>query len=125
MTVVHGGKRYRDRDLDIEAHLMNIAAQAAGHVTADDWGNLTGDDGGLSAFADARAMPGGVRADFDPDRETFEELADARNYLVWGIERDYAAFLRGESEATARYERRMRALRALVVAWWELRTPAA
>lgn len=115
----------RPRNLEIEAHLMSIATQAAGHVTFDDWGNPVGDDAGLSAFADSRARPGGIRSDLDADLETFEELADARNYLLWGIERDYAAFLRGESEATARYERRMRALRAVIVAWWELRTEPA
>lgn len=104
---------------------MNIAAQAGGHSTADDWGRPTGDDGGLSAYADSRAMPGGVRADIDADLETFEELADARNYLVWGIERDFAAYLRGESEASARYERRMRALTLVVQTWHALRTEAA
>lgn len=111
MTVIHGGKSLRDRNLEVEAHLMRAAVRATRHA----------DDGGLSAFADSRAWPGGVRTDLDPDGETREELADARNYLVWGLERDFAAYLRGDAVATVRYARRLRALSAVIEAWQALR----
>ena len=100
----------RERDPELEASLMQAAAAAAG---------LPG-DGGLSAYADHRAHPGGVRAELDADQETREELADACNYLRWGIEPIFARVRSGESEFTADYERRLRALSYVVAAWHAL-----
>lgn len=97
----------RPRDLGLERKLTEIAAKSAGlHSTA-----------GLDDFADRRAHPGGVREALDAVQEAAEELADARNYLTWGIERVYDAMLAGDSEATATYERLMRSLAGVVVAW--------
>jgi hypothetical protein len=104
----------RERDIRLERELTATAAASVG---------LT--DMGLSDFADARALPGGVRADIDPDREAMEEYADARNYLVWGIEPIYAQVGALDSRFTDDYERRMRSLRHLVQAWTALRTPSA
>lgn len=89
---------------------MDVASKAAGYFDAD--GN--GDDGGLSAFADARAMPGGVRADLDGVKEAGEEFADARNYLLWEIERIWPLVVAGEPDALDRYSQLFGALSALV-----------
>ena len=104
----------RDRDFVLERSLMEAASAAAGFAN----------DGGLGAYADYRAIPGGVRADIDADQETREELADARNYLVWGIEPIFARVRAGDSQFTADYERRLRALSHLVAAWHALHTEA-
>jgi hypothetical protein len=109
----------RARDIQLERYLTSIAAQAVGHTKLKD-GTVVGDTGGLDEFADGRAHPGGVRASMDYDREIAEELADARNYAVWGIEPYWAEVRAGESRYTADYERRMRALSHLVAAWYAL-----
>lgn len=95
------------RNLERERMLTDLAAKSVG---------LTG-DAGLRAFADRRAAPGGVRERLDAVQEAAEELGDASNYLCWGIERVYDAMLAGDSEATATYERLMRSLAGVVVAW--------
>lgn len=95
---------------------MDTAARAAGFFDTQG----AGDDAGLSAFADQRAWPGGVRADIDGVREAGEEFADARNYLLWEIERIYADVVRGEPEALDRYSMLFGALSALVVCWHAL-----
>lgn len=100
----------RPRDSGLEAHLRDIAVHASGLPN----------DGGLAAFADMRAHPGGVRAHMDPDRECAEELADAWNYLRWGIEQVWDAYLLGDPDAARTYERRMRAMVALLAAWYAL-----
>lgn len=110
----------RDRDIDLERYLTNIAAQAAGHMDVRPDGSMTGNTRGLDGFADHRALPGGVRSEMDYDREMAEELADARNYAVWGIEPIWAEVRAGDSQHTADYERRMRALSHLVAAWHAL-----
>jgi len=110
----------RDRDLELERYLTNIAAQAAGHVEVKPDGTQTGDTRGLDDFADHRALPGGVRAEMDYDREMSEEIADARNYAVWGIEPIWLNVRSGVSEFTADYERRMRCLSYLIAAWHAL-----
>lgn len=104
---VHPEHGKRPRNLELERRLVEIAAKSAG---------LTG-AAGLDDFADARAHPGGVREGLDPAQEAAEELGDARNYLTWGIERIYDLMLAGDSEATATYERLMRSLAGVVVAW--------
>lgn len=104
-----------NRQPALERELVSTACCAAG---------LQGDRG-LNEFADSRAHPGPVRLPRDFDREVAEELADARNYLVWGIAEIYQAFLAGEPLALDVYERRMRCLSALVVAWHELHRDAA
>lgn len=104
------------RDLPLEAHLMDIAARAAECFDAD--GN--GYDAGLSAFADARAWPGGVRADMDGKQEAREEFADARNYLVWEIRKLWPLVEQGEPEALDEYSQLMGALSGLVTVWHRL-----
>jgi len=111
----------RQRNPEIEAHLMDVAARAAGRVTPEGGG----DDLGLGAFAASRVWPGGIRTEVDWDREAREEAADLANYLMFAMQQDFAGYLRGESEASARYERRMRTLKTLVVLWWDLHTVAA
>jgi hypothetical protein len=104
----------RERNLKLERELTDLACEAGG---------LPGAGGrNIRAFADGRALPGGVRLTLDADREAAEELADARNYLVWGIVAIYPAVLAGEPNACANYERRMRALTALIKAWVALHT---
>lgn len=68
----------------------------------------------LNAFADERALPGPVRRRDGQDfvQEAREELADARNYLVW-----HAQVLRREADADARLVKVYRALVALVETW--------
>ena len=74
----------RDRDIAVERELTREAAK-----------RVAADPEPLVLFAEARSDKGPVR-DFptrDFEREVREELADARNYLVWGI---YQAQDRGE-----------------------------
>lgn len=79
-----------------------------------------GDTGGLDDLADRRAHPGGVRPDLDADREAREELADARNYLLWGIERVHARYLEGDQDAGDEVRRRLTALSYVIEAWHAL-----
>lgn len=103
-----------ERDVALERHLTNLAAVAAGLPN----------DRGLRAFADARCLPGPIRTPRNWDQEAAEELADCANYLVWGLIEDYDAYAAGEPEGTARFERRLRALRRVVEAWADLLTEA-
>jgi hypothetical protein len=103
----------RARDIALERRLTDTAAKAAG---------LPG-DGGLWRYANQRAHPGGVRADMDYDEETRQELADACNYLVWGIEPVYASL--GSGQFVDDYERYMRALSRVALAWHELHRRSA
>lgn len=106
----------RPRDFALERQLDELAARSAGHVDATG----RGDDGGLGAFADRRALAGGVRADLDGIRELSEEIADGRNYVVWDVERIWPQVLAGDADASDRYARLMAAHRRLVQAWREL-----
>jgi hypothetical protein len=101
----------RERDLTLERHLTNLAARSIG----------LRDAASLSAFADHRAWPGGVRLDLDPIREIREELADARNYAVWGIERIYQRFLAGDPDVLDEYGKLMDCLSNVCRAWEALR----
>jgi hypothetical protein len=108
-------KERRPRDVTLERELTQLAALAGGNAT----------DYGLRDYADSRAWPGGVRRDLDCDREALEELADCASYLVWGIVPLLEAVHAGVPDALDKYERRMRALSALIVCWRELLTEAA
>jgi hypothetical protein len=103
------------RDPAHEREMVALAARAAG---------LTG-DGGLNAYSESRIWPGPVRDGLDWDQEAREELADCRSYLCWGVLEVYAAMLAGDPRAADLYERRMRALSAVVKAWHELHRDAA
>lgn len=117
----HARNELEPRDHALEAHIMDIAARAADCFDTE--GN--GHDGGLSAFADARALPHGVRVSLDPVKETGEELADACNYLRWGIVRIWPLVVEGEPEALDLYSQMMGALSGLVKVWFALhRTPS-
>lgn len=104
----------RPRDLPLERHITDLAARAAGLPS----------DRGLRHFADRRAWPGGVRTPRDWDQEAAEEIADCSSYLLWGCIEEYDGYLAGEPVATARFERRLRALRRQVESWHELFTDA-
>jgi hypothetical protein len=108
-------KNARPRDVSLERELTQLAALAGGNAS----------DYGLRDYADSRAWPGGVRRDLDCDREALEELADCASYLVWGIVPLLEAVHAGVPDALDKYERRMRALSALIVCWRELLTEAA
>jgi len=101
-----------DRDRGLEGDLTTVAAQSAGR-----------DGRGLSLFADRRAEPGPVRMDGrDLMHEAAEELADCRNYLVWRAQEMYPGFLAGDAQACGEYDRAMRTLAAVVVAFDEMHT---
>jgi hypothetical protein len=112
----------RDRDHALETRIVDIAARAAGFVAADpaNPAETRGDDGGLAAFADQRAWPGGVRADLDGIKEACEEIADACSYLRWDIVAIWPQVEAGEPEALDRYSQAMGALSALVTVWHAL-----
>lgn len=95
---------------DLERHLVDVAVQAAG----------VPDDGGLSAYADARAHPGGVRANLHARRESGEELADCCNYLRWGIAQVWDAYEKGDAVAAAEVACLLGALSGLIVVWRRL-----
>lgn len=105
----------RERNHRVERELRDIAVKAAGMVQ----------DYGISAFADHRALPGGVRRDMDAFTEVREELSDAWNYLRWGAERQYDAYLAGDPTAADEYEWHMRAMTDLLRLWRTLHTRAA
>lgn len=107
---------FRPRNVALERHFTEIAARAAA---------LPGAQHTLDAFADQRAWPGGVREDLDSDRETAEELADARHYLVWGLVPLYERAAAGDPAVLDAYERRLRALSHVIAAWHALHTDAA
>jgi hypothetical protein len=96
------------RDPALERHLVDIACRAAGHPTGD---------AGLSELADARALPMGIRPDIDALQEAREELADLRNYLVWGVTLIYPLVVAGEPEALDLYSMLMGALAGTVGTW--------
>lgn len=73
----------------------------------------------LSAFADRRAWEGGVWPK-DLEQEAREELADARNYLVWRLEPVWKDYLAGDTEAGKTVARCLSALSAVVTAWQAL-----
>lgn len=102
----------RSRNPGLERELDALAARSVGFPS----------DGGLGRYADQRALPGGVhhRNADDWDREVAEELADARNYCVWGIEAVWAQVQAGDAEACDQYERRLRALSRIIGAWHDL-----
>lgn len=102
----------RPRNVALERELTDGAARAAGFVNGD---------GGLTALAEHRALPGGVRLELDDIREAREELADCRNYLVWGIERIHDQYLAGDPFAADRLVKNMDALAGVVRAWQALR----
>jgi hypothetical protein len=106
----------RPRDMDLEQHFMDTAARAADCYRTDG----TGEDFGLSKFADERALPGGVRANMDHRREACEEAADLRNYLVWRAEAVFDAAMAGDAVALDRYEWSLRCLSKLIPLWREL-----
>jgi hypothetical protein len=112
------GAAVRPRNLKLEAQLTDLAARAAGRFTASG----DGDDRGLLALAQSRALPGGVRENLEAVREIGEEAADALNYANWGIEKVYEDFLAGDHDAADTYDRLMRFSSRLVDAWHELHT---
>lgn len=105
----------RPRNLSLERHLTETAAKAAGLP----------DGNALSHFADSRALPGGVRPGLQSRQEIAEELADARNYAVWGIEPLWEAYQAGDTEATQEVAQLLHALSLIVAAFHGLQTEPA
>lgn len=110
----------RPRNIPLERKLTRDAAKEAG-FKVEAGGQTVGDDGALTEWAEYRAWPGGVRAEMDEVREVREELADARNYLVWACERVHDRFLEGEPLACDEFARNMNALSLIIKAWHALR----
>lgn len=107
--------RFRDRDLALERHLGEMAAQSLGRLGID-----LATAASLADEADRRAHPGGVRVDLDSDQETREELADARNYLTWGIVPLWPHYQAGEPWACHLVAKRLTALGGVLIAWHAL-----
>jgi hypothetical protein len=104
----------RPRAIPLERELTETAAKAAGLP----------DDLGLSLYADARAHPGGIRHRTPEQwfRDFVEEIADARNYAVWRLVELHPGYMRGEPDACEEFERWMRRLTAVLVAWRAIRS---
>ena len=103
------------RNFGYEAEITNLAATAAG---------VPGAGASLGAFADARALEGGVRHRTIEEwrQEVREELADARNYIVWTIDAIRPWYESGEAWACAAYVQLMGCLVGVVQAWSALHT---
>lgn len=113
---------WHERPLPLEHELVDIAAAAAG-MPAPRPGKRHPVVAQLDDFAERRTHPGPVRAgDRDLELEAAEELADCRNYLAWAAALARPGLLAGDHDATRRYDRAMRALSAVTVAWRELHT---
>lgn len=97
------------RDLTIENEVAKLASPFGVELA------------GIDVLAKKRALPGGIRADLDFDREAQEELADAWNYLTWKCVLHYEAWLEGDPDAADEIQRRVHALRKLVQAWRALK----
>jgi len=102
---------HRPRNVELERQLTDMAVQTLEGIT---------NDGGLSDFADRRALPGGVRIAMDWRREAMEELADCRNYLAWGGETFWDGYQAGDPEAGKQVAQGLTALAAVVRAWHAL-----
>lgn len=103
------------RDRHLEAHVTELAGRSVGMVNAEGKGH----DAGLGAFADSRALPGGVRPRSREEwaTEVAEEVADARNYLLWWVQSVWEGVQAGEPDACHEYERAMRALQGVLTTW--------
>ena len=100
----------RPRDLALERELTDIAVRAAGFT----------DDGGLGRFADSRALPGPVQQARNFRLEALEEVADQRNYCLWGIEAIYHLVLAGDPDALEEYRMLMGGLQGAIYSWHRL-----
>ena len=99
----------RPRDEDRERTLTAMASETIedGHRVATS----------LSNYADMRAHDGGVRLGRNLRVDALEELADARNYLVWDTEDHWPAYEAGDLEAGERVAENMAALSGVLRAW--------
>lgn len=117
----------RERDRAHEHRVVQLAALAAGLATREPSGGvrLLGGTAQLERFADQRAgdLPLRPRTDDQWHIEVAEELADARNYLVWAIQKLEPAYLAGDGDAADRYASSLRALVAVLQAWSALTGP--
>jgi hypothetical protein len=108
----------RDRDIPLERHLTDIAAQAAGFTRSDGL-NVVGDDGGLRAFADQRTMPGPIR-ERHFRQDAGEEIADLLNYAQWQAQKHYEGYVAGESGHSDEFARYMDIAALAIKAWHRL-----
>jgi len=126
----HPPSEWVQRDPAHERHLTEIAAEAAGYqrhevkiagVVFESTPHEVPD--GLSRFAHHRAHPGPVRVgDRDFLLEIAEELADARNYCCWLVQKLLPDVMAGDVAAAEDYGRAMSTLQHLTRAWEALHT---
>lgn len=113
--------QWRERDIPLERHLAELAAEAAGFAVPDPErpGRMKGEDGGLRKFADARTQPGPIR-----ERHFFqdagEEIADLANYATWQAQKHYPGYLAGDPEHADEFARYMDVLAGAVTLWRRL-----
>ena len=108
----------RERDIALERHLTDLAAQAAGFTRSDGL-KVIGDDGGLRAFADARTAPGPIR-ERDMRQDAGEEIADLLNYAEWQAQKHYEGYLAGDPLEAEEFARYMDIAALAVTAWHRL-----
>jgi hypothetical protein len=97
----------RPRNEALEAEIIGMATRVIDRF----------DDAGLSAYADTRTLPGGIRTDQNWRDHARQELADCRNYLVWDTEDHWDAYQAGDGLAGARVAENLGALSQLVKLW--------
>lgn len=102
------------RDLKFERDYTTLAGQAAGYMPQDGLDHRVVES--LSRFANDRAHAGPVfRRDFR--LELAEEIADGRNYAVWGVQELLVDVMAGDPIAGDEYARLLGALTHLLRAW--------
>jgi hypothetical protein len=107
--IIHSPPPRRPRNLPLERQITDMAAKAV---------DASWDGGPLSDYAHERAAPfGGVRTNLDWRREVKEELADARNYICWGLEEVWEAYEAGDVLAGEQVVHGLTALSGVLRAW--------
>lgn len=101
----------RQRDIENERALTDLAGQAVGldRTVADS----------LTAFAEQRARPGPI-VERDFVTEALEELADCRNYLIWGAQQAAARTTEDGEPNDSEYAQLLTALSHVLRAWEQI-----
>jgi hypothetical protein len=110
VPIIHTPPPVRPRNEQLEAHIMAMANRVVDKL----------DDGGLSAYANTRTLPGGVRTNQNWRDHARQELGDCRNYLVWDTEDHWDAYQAGDDMAGERVAENLGALSQLVRLWASL-----
>ena len=93
-----------ERNFQLERHLIQVAAQAAGLAH----------DCGFASFRDT--SPPSITS-WDAESDTRRYLAAARDTLVMSLCDSYTLVVSGDPDASETHTRRMRALTGLIEAW--------